>query len=301
MGHAKNCTLAVSALLATVLGGCELTNQTIVVEFESQPGAFLATSMDGDVVWATQEANGAAPSLRAYDAVSGDEILALPGWSADWKVRDLYTAYDTVDNGDVWVMHFNGYRTRWNEGGQLIDLESPISNHDFPVDSRVYCGLARDLSGVSFVSTIDFNGGVSTNYLYRHEAGQWTRVESAHSGCGQIDYDVATDEVAVLDIPGGIAYTVRWFDADSLSLELERDMPNGTLVMDFASFNHQTAWVGGILRVLDESGNICDEAHVGNARGVDVQYGDNQVRLWFIAADDFPADSTQRAGWYQLQ
>ena len=138
------------------------------------------------------------------------------------------------------------------------------------------------------------------NSLYRHEAGTWSRVDAAQSGCAELDYDVATDQVAVLDIPDGIAYVVRWFNADTLALEIEREMPNGTLVMDFASFNRNTAWVGGVLLVLDEWGEVCDTADVVNARGVDIQYGENQVRLWYLAADTY-AETHRKAGYYRLQ
>lgn len=290
--------LAAAALLAS---GCELTNETIVAEKNDfTKWRHLAVAMFGDVVWVSRT-NQNPYTFEARDPDDGELLATLGGWTGAFALAGLYKAYDNGFEDNVWVLHSNGWRTRWAPDGAITGAETQIPSADFPADSRTVCEMVRDPWGRTYLSSFEQLGGVSTHYVYRHEGGQYTRVATGAIGCMHIDFDIATNEVAVLAYTNGyLDGSVKWYAMQDLSLAFEVDTGAFSLVNDFAAFNHNTAWCGGSVYLLDPTAAVTDQA-LENCWAVDVYYGDNNVQLWWSGETNNMPGEPEQLGYYDLQ
>ena len=262
-------------LLAFAAAGCELGEEVVLVETED-PKYEIAVAMFGDVVWTHNQ----DLSISAHDTADGEVLSTFGGeWTDGWDVIDLYKAYDNGFETDVWVLHMNGWRTRWAPDGTFTGFEQPMSDTEFPADSRHYYDVARDPWGVTYLTTRETVGSTSTCYLYKHVDGVYTRVDLG-DGAARLDFDIATLQPAVFFLtyaPNTVS--TLWFNKDTLALEYEVDAGDHLFNNDFRAFNHNTALCGSDLVLLDETGAVTD-IDPQSCASVDVYYGDNSVWLW---------------------
>ncbi|MEM6991002.1 MAG: hypothetical protein AAF721_10905 [Myxococcota bacterium] len=299
MRRAMQYALAAGLLCST---GCELINGATVVESTfSADMPRLAISFDGNIIWvdhAVAEILGGPPlgeerELTAIDASTGAIVFQRQPFSAAFEIRDLVTAYESGQGDAVWVLHDNGFRTRWNASGTFTGAEFPIPSAQFPADSREFCAMARGLDGASYYTTGDKNGAYTKYYLYRHQGGVWSRTQITANDCPDTDFDVALEEVAVKAPYYAQEYEVTWHDPDTLVEQHAIDVP--THDGDFVAFNHNIAvavgWLwNGDIRLYDDEGVLTHLEDTVRPKGLDLHYGNNMVQLWY--SGDGPGETT---------
>ena len=168
----------------------------------------------------------------------------------------------------------------------------------FPGDDRQWCGLAMGLDGAAYVMSGHQVGVYTHWHLYRDKDGVVTRTGGPFSSvdCPEIAYDLALDEVAVAVNGGYGSRDVYWFDPDTMDETHSVEIISEPRAI--AAFNHKVAVAtSSPIRVWNADGSLADIQHGFNVADLDVQYGDNMVRLWWSGRG--PGIST--IGWFRLQ
>ncbi|MEM6990688.1 MAG: hypothetical protein AAF721_09330 [Myxococcota bacterium] len=290
------------AMTLLALPACELVDLTLIfgdVDYDPPVQAKLAISEDGDQIWVNRDHPSGELELVAFANPSGAELDAIGPFLDPFEIRDLAAAHETDSEDAVWTLHENGFRARWNSNGFLTDLDSPEPiETEFPDGDRNWCGLVMGMDGAAYLMAGHQVGIYTHWHLYREKAGVVTRTEGpfASVDCPDIAYDLAVDEVAVA-VDGGFigARDVYWFDPDTMN-----ESHSVEIVVEpraIAAFNHKVA-VGSsaFIRIWDADGSVTDTEWGVDVADLDVQYGDNMVRLWWSGSG--PNNST--VGWFRL-
>jgi len=290
--HAR--TLAAALLL---VGGCDLVDETVVTEL-SGPSSALAVSMDGAVVWTTQGSGDL--TLVPRDAQTGEVLNQIGPWTESWAIRSLYKSYEDGHEDEVWVMHHNGFRTRWGVDGIATDAEETLPNSQSPWGDRVFCDFARDLDGVTYLLIQEWYGKIM---LVRDDGGDLTWAELSNpdgstSMCGPMDFDLGAQQVAVQGWTSLGWKVLRWFDPDALTVEYEQTS-QGFYGNDFRAFGHRTVDSGLGLRIFDESGQLSADSDFANGYGVDLHFANNVAQVWWSGQET--PQSPNLLGHHDLQ
>ena len=289
------------------LGACDLVDLTTVVEWPtfSPTEAHIAVSFDGDFIWVDQEIpNGR--QLLALNPDDGEVVDNIGNLTGDFAILDLAPVYDVGHFDEVWVLHANGFRTRWSVEDNLTAFQFPIPASEFPnIVGGQYCAMATGLDGSQYIIASEIIEGFENFFLFRHKDGVFTKSAEPFSThvCPDVAYDLPLDEVAVLsaNFPG--VWDGFWFDGQTLDETYTYLYdPVANPMRDFAAFNHNVALIfPAAIRTFDNMGDPFDTVWDVDAYDLDTQYVDNSIRLWWAGWHDPPGGPTHVAGWYRLQ
>lgn len=263
------------------------------------PGqAKLALSADHSRIWATT-----GPTLKSFDVQTGETLAERPvgqDLGDGWQIAGLAPTSEAAHEGEVWVLHRNGYQLRWDEDlGSFTDWAAPPPGIAWP------CDMARTADGVTYVINIDITvpapppppGHITFSgwsyYLQRRAAnGQWTQVDVVtdvgNAECPRLAIDEPLGRVAVL-----VPYTdrVRVYSSN-LGFISETDFSGlGRHAFDIATVNSvfamaMTDGTQATLAVVDPDGAVMDEVPMDLARAVDMQVEeDNLFHVWWTGLD----------------
>ena len=280
---------ALVLLLVPLAPSCELVDYVPLVPADTvdAPAEPLAVTANGDHVWLTDTPLPLPPSqpkrMVLADAETGAILLTLGPWTADWALIDVATEYEYGSRDDIWVLHGNGWRTRWSPGGAATGFERPIPTDVYPVTWRSYCGMARALDNeYTFVTTLDYSPAGWQAYLWRHHDATWERAPLDSPSCHEITYDLVADEVVTYD---NLSDEVIWWDPENLAEQYQVELPEK--YYDIVAFDRMTAVSRyGRIDHYDASGTLVDTMPDVDPEGLHVHYGNNMLRLFFSGTDD---------------
>lgn len=294
------------ALAAAMLGlpACELVDLTLILDdtqYIPPVEGKLAISEDGNQIWVNRDHPSGELELVAFANPGGEELEDIGPFLDPFEITDLAAAHEQGSEDAVWTLHDNGFRARWDADGLLTDLDPPDKiETEFPHGERQWCGLVMGMDGAAYVMAGHEVSVYTHWHLYREKNGIVTRTEGpfASVDCPDIAYDLALDEVAVA-VDGGYvgARDVFWFDPNTM--DETHSVEIVAKPQAIAAFNHKVA-VGStsFIRIWNPDGSAADTESGVNVEDLDVQYGDNMVRLWW--SGDGPG-YTSTVGWYRLE
>lgn len=298
----RNALYALTTALL-VLSACELVGLTTILDdtqYIPPVEAKLAISEDGSQIWANRDHASGNLEVVAFANPAASQLATVGPFSSSVAVTDLATAHETGGEDGVWTLHANGVRVRWDGAGAFADFGLPDDIKDtFPDGDRQWCGLAMGMDGAAYVMAGHQEGAYTHWHLYREKDGIVTRTEGpfGSAACPELAYDLALDEVAVAVDGGYGSRDVFWFDPDTMDETHAVEIVAAPQAI--AAFNHKVA-VGStsFIRVWNPNGTVADTEWGVNVQDLDVQYGNNIVRLWWSGAGPDPISTV---GWYRLQ
>jgi len=267
--------------LALLSGGCDFGDyEPLVPSAAVNPiTGSVAVTADGEHLWLTdfEDVITSVERLVITDANDGSVLKTIGPFSTEWGVREITPEYETGAQDDMWVLHHNGWRTRWSPSGAITKFEGPVPNELYPAGYRFYCSFTRDVDhGYTFIAAKEGTGMESNTYLYRYDGVDWDRTLLG-SSCWNLTYDAVTDEVVA-----NYLSVAQWHDPEDLSVqhEVDYDIPYG--VHDIVAFNRMSAVTEvDAIELYDESGALIDVVPDINADGLHVHYGSGTMRLFF--------------------
>lgn len=297
------CVLA--ALAAPCALGCELVDYVPLVPAASvdAPREPLAMTANGDHLWLSDTPLPFPPGqplrLVLADADDGTVLSTFGPWTGEWAVVDIATEYELGSRDDIWILHVNGWRTRWSPDLTMTGYERPIPDEDYPVIWRSYCGVARDLlEGYTFVLTTEWSLAGYDSFLWRHHEGTWERAPAESVNCPELTFDLVANEVVTYD---NVIDSVAWWDPSNLSIQHQVELPEK--YYDLTAFDRSTA-LARYARIdhYDAAGDLIDTMPDVDPEGLHVHYGDGMLRLFFSGTDDLAAGPDAHAvGSWELQ
>lgn len=301
----RNALVRGAAMLGLLVGACNFITYNGVVpanQFSGSGIGALAVSYDGTTVWMRSQSN-----LKVFDTTTGSQV-ASTSLTGNWFVRAIAPSVTSGYRDVNWTLHKNGVRRRWY--GDLSGYDSSRAaiptNGATAADSRTYCDLDLDSSGVHFIVTVDVVSSNATSYVYREQTeGTWTRtaVTELAGSCGKISTDSFAGEVAVLTDFEVVEYdsttlvNVGTVDLSALSGNLV-DIAHANTHLIIASKEPGDA-VDSLVSI-DKSGTIVDTVQLDSARAVFVQGVNSPMyRAWWTGRD---TDPTQyRVGYWTIE
>ncbi len=295
----------VASFTACKFGSYEPSVPQLSLHYPTEGAA--AVSHDGSRLFTADDRNASGMTdkrLRVFDTATGTEEGNVP-LAGDWEVVAM--AEDDHDADQAWVLHANGYQLLWRADlSGLDDYEAPIpGTFDPGFTGRIYCDMDRSDDGETFVTTIDFSGGSSDAWLYRHTPGAgWDRTQDLDNGdvlykCARVSFDEYHDLAVVL-------HEDELYRFDDMTFDGRADLPatpGSPYHSDLASFGGW-ATVGsvgtepggnGALRSVDIfSGTVDDLTEVNRVHAVALDFqedGSGQVEdahVWFTGFDSYP-------------
>ncbi|MCR9165826.1 MAG: hypothetical protein ACE37F_32215 [Nannocystaceae bacterium] len=289
---------------ATLLAvpACELGQPTTFLDDETYVAPVegkLAVSEDANQVWLPRTHSNGNEELVGFSNPGASEFMSTGSFSSSVAITDLSAAHEPGSEGGVWTLHANGFRLRFDENGVFDALSTGANIEDaFPAGPREWCGLAMGLDGSAYVMAGHQEGTFTHWHLYRELDGVVTRAGGPFPslGCPEIAYDLPLDEIAVAVDGGYGSRDVIWFDPDTMEethqIEIVAE-PHAIAV-----FDHKVA-VGraSSIWIWNEDGTVADSESGVHVEDLDVQYGNNQVRLWWSGTGP---DDVSTVGSYQL-
>jgi len=280
---------------------CELVSLTLILDdtdYDPPVEGRLAVSEDGEQIWLNRDHASGALDMVAFDNPGGGIVAQTQSFPDPVELVDMAAAHESGSEGETWTLHENGWRARWGTNGLPNAVVLPTNIEDtFPEGERQWCGFAMGLDGAAYVVAGHEVGAYTHYHLYREKDGVVTRTEGPFTVhvCPKIAYDLALDEVAVA-LNGGLgARDVHWFDPQTM--DETHSVETYVAPQAIAAFNHKVALgTTSFIRVLDTDGSVTDIEWGISVEDLDVQYGDNMVRLWWSGLG--PSNST--VGWFRL-
>ncbi len=299
----RRCALYTLAASVLAVPACELVMLTTILDdtqYIPPVEGKLAISEDGNQIWVNRDHPSGGLELVAFANPSGTELSAVSPFLGSVEITDLAAAHEPGKADSVWTLRENGMRLRFDAAGTFNGFGSPANIQSaFPEGDRQWCGLVMGMDGAAYVMAGHQESSYTHWHLYREKDGIVTRTEGpfASAGCPEIAYDLALDEVAVA-VDGGTTTEreVFWFDPDTMDETHAIEIVAKPQAI--AVFNHKVAvGTSGFVRVWNPDGSVADTAWGVSVEDLDVQYGNNVVRLWWSGAGP---DYISTVGWYLL-